>query len=83
MLDMRHKVECNFIRVTRRFVPGMIQRCTGTLGRHGDTRMQDVVAKAIIEKDIVCGYSAIFFWMLCYIFMNIVDVLINNPIITS
>ena len=81
MLDMRHKVEGNFIRVTRRHVLGVIQRRTGThVGGHGGTSKQDAVTKAITRKDIVCGYSVMFFWMLCYGFMNVVDVLINNII---
>ena len=53
------------------------------MGGHEGTSKQDAVAKVIIGKDIVCGCSAIFFWMLRYMFMNVVDVLINNPIITS
>ena len=53
------------------------------MGGHRGTGKQDAVAKAIIEKYIVCECSAIFFWILCYVFMNVVDVLINNLTITS
>ena len=87
MLIKRHKVEGNFIKVTQRHVLGVIQRRTCThVGGHGGTSKEDAVAKAITEKDIVCKCSAMFFWMLCYVFMkvvDVVDVLINNPTITS
>ena len=49
----------------------------------GEKSKQDAVAKAITGKDIVCGCSTMFFKMLCYDFMNVVDVLINNPTIIS
>ena len=62
MFGMRHKVEDNFIRVTQRRVPSVIQRHTGThVGGHKSMSKHDAVAKAITRNDIVCGCSAIFF----------------------
>ena len=63
MFDMRHKVEGNFIRVTQRRVPGMIQRCTGThVGRHGGTSKKDAFAKAITER-ILCVDALLYFFI--------------------
>ena len=46
MVVKRHKVEGNFIRVTQRCAPGVIQRRTGAhVDEHEGTSKQDAIAR--------------------------------------
>ena len=80
ILVKRSEDEGEFIRVARRRDPEAHRYpCGGTRGHE----QAGCSCKAITGNDIVCGCSVMFFWMLCYVFMNVVNVLINNQTITS